>query len=241
MTTKPGEIFGFGAEAVEEPRTHRGAAVDHRAGVHEGVRGVVIDRVGVERADDADVVGAGLAELGPDFGNRLARLAPLLERVLRAEAVELCALELGDLLAVRDRLGHRLAVQFGEFWLVIKGIEMCHAAGHVEPDDPLGFGRVMERVDDAFGVERASAAQSRDWGSIEPRAIAPRAIPGRWRKVRRQMMVVRAGSFSGLKKGLFLRRGPRGPMRPLSRKGAHSRGEFGRLVGMGRVSGEAAF
>ena len=41
------------AEPVEHPRTHARAALHDRAGVHEGVRRIVIDLLGVHRAHDA--------------------------------------------------------------------------------------------------------------------------------------------------------------------------------------------
>ena len=56
-TTKPGRFVGFAAQAVRDPRAHARPAGDRRAGVHHRVGRIVIDLVGVHRADDADVVG----------------------------------------------------------------------------------------------------------------------------------------------------------------------------------------
>ena len=55
-----------------------------------------------------------------------------------AKTRSLAPLKLGDLLPLRDRLGHRLAVELFQEWLVIERVEVAHSAGHVEPDDPLG-------------------------------------------------------------------------------------------------------
>ncbi len=77
----------------------------------------------------------------PDFPQRL-------ELVLRAEAVQLLTLELGDLLAAGDRLGHGLAVEPGQLGLRIERLQVAHAAGHVEPDDPLGLGRAVQGMED---------------------------------------------------------------------------------------------
>ena len=62
-----GQIFGFCPKAVQQPRTHRRPAGDHRAGVHERVSRIVIDRIGVQRPDDAHIVGTFFAEHRPDF------------------------------------------------------------------------------------------------------------------------------------------------------------------------------
>ena len=56
-TMKPGKFVGLGPQAVEQPRAHARPALDDRAGVHEGVGRVVIDLLGLHRADDAEVVG----------------------------------------------------------------------------------------------------------------------------------------------------------------------------------------
>ena len=69
-TTKPGRSSRLAAQAVGQPRAHRRPAGDRRAGVHERVGRVVVDRLGLQRADDADVVGdrrrcAGRARRSP--------------------------------------------------------------------------------------------------------------------------------------------------------------------------------
>ena len=139
-TTKPGRSSRLRAQAVEHPRPHAGAAGDDRAGVHERVRRVVIDLLGPHRADDADVVGDA-ADVREQLADLLAGLAELLEAVLRAEADQLLALQLRDLLALGERLRHRLAVHLGELGLVVEGFEVRRAAGLVEEDDALGLGR----------------------------------------------------------------------------------------------------
>ena len=51
------KVGAFAAESVEQPRAHCRPAADRRARVHEGVCGVVVDRLCLHRAQDADVVG----------------------------------------------------------------------------------------------------------------------------------------------------------------------------------------
>ena len=134
------QVVAVAAQAVREPRAHRRPAGDRRAGVHERVGRIVIDGLGVQRADDAHLVGH-LAELGKDGGDLLARLAAPLERVLRRQAGELLALQLRDRLALGERLGHRLAVHLGQLRLVVERLQVRRPAGHVEIDDALGSRR----------------------------------------------------------------------------------------------------
>ena len=151
----------------------RRPAGDHRAGVHEGVGRIVIDGVGVERADDAHLIGALRGQLGPDHADRLARVAPLLKVVLGREDVQLLPLQLGELLPLGDRLGHRLAVELFQQRLVIERVEVTHSAGHVEPDDALGL-----RGDRGPGRSRVVCSQ-------EASAIDPRLTPALDTNVRR--------------------------------------------------------
>ena len=103
---------------IHEPMLGRPAML--RAGVHEGVGRVVIDLLGLHRADDADVVG-DLGVVRQEVADRLAGRAVAGELGLRAEAEELLlALELGDRLAGGERGGHRLAVHRGELRLVVE-------------------------------------------------------------------------------------------------------------------------
>ena len=51
--------------------------------------------------------------------------------------LQLLALQLGDRLALGERLGHRLAVERGELRLVVEGFELRRPARHVEEDDAL--------------------------------------------------------------------------------------------------------
>ena len=52
-----GQVVALAAQAVQQPRTHARPAGDGRAGVHERVGRIVVDRLGHHRADDAQVVG----------------------------------------------------------------------------------------------------------------------------------------------------------------------------------------
>src|SRR5437016_3123199 len=93
----------------------------------------------------------------------LPGLTAFLKLVLRSEAGEFGTLKLGNRLTLRDRLGHRLAVHFGQRRLVIEGFEMRRTTGHVEPDHALDLGREVRRIDHTFpalGLTLVSAQQT---------------------------------------------------------------------------------
>ena len=154
---KSGEIVAIAAQAIGRPRSHARPAGDGRAGVHEGVGGVVVDGFGGHRADDADVIRDG-AEIRKKLDNLLAILAKFLELLLRSKAFELLALKLGDGLALGEAFRHRFSAHLSRVWLVVEGFEMRHSARHAEPDNPLGFLREMQRIDDA-GVATSCRAR----------------------------------------------------------------------------------
>ena len=45
---KARQVLGLGTKPVEQPGSHRRAATDRRAGIHEGMGRVVVDRLGFE-------------------------------------------------------------------------------------------------------------------------------------------------------------------------------------------------
>ena len=51
------QIFIFTAESIEQPRTHARSTGDGSASVHEGVCWIVVNLLGFQRADDANIVG----------------------------------------------------------------------------------------------------------------------------------------------------------------------------------------
>ena len=144
------QVFGFGAETVRDPRTHGGTTDDLGAGVHEGVGGVVVDRVGGHRADDAEFVCDG-ADVREKLGDFSAALAEALEGGLGRPTNELLALELGELLAGGEALGHGLAIHAREAGLVIKGFELAWSPRHGKPDDAADFGWMMRWMNECLG------------------------------------------------------------------------------------------
>ena len=134
------QILRFRAQPVEHPRSHAGPAGDDRAGVHQRVRGIVIDLLGPHGAHDADIVGDA-ADVRKQLADLLAGFAELLEVVLRSEADQLrlpCSCAICWPLVNDSGMG--LPFIFGELGLVVEGFQMRRAAGLIEEDDALGFG-----------------------------------------------------------------------------------------------------
>ena len=111
-----------------------------------------------------------------------------------AKQFKLLPLQLRDRLALGDRLGHRLAVQFGQLGLVVERFQVRRPAGHVEIDDPLAARREMQRMNDAastFGCSRqpgrrsSAAAASSSGFSSDASASEPMPAAVRPKKVRR--------------------------------------------------------
>ena len=75
-----GQVFRLGAQSVQHPRPHARPARDDRSGVHDRVRGIVIDLLGPHRSDDADLVDDA-ADMRKQLADHLSRLAELLEAV----------------------------------------------------------------------------------------------------------------------------------------------------------------
>ena len=74
---KARQVVRLRAQAVKQPRAHARPALDDGAGVHEGVGRVVVDLLGVHRADDAQVVGHA-GDVREQVGNFLPGLAVFL-------------------------------------------------------------------------------------------------------------------------------------------------------------------
>ena len=67
------QILVLAAQAIGDPRADAGAAGDLKAGLEKCHRGIVIDGVGLQRADDRDAVG-DLRRVGQHLAQPRARL-----------------------------------------------------------------------------------------------------------------------------------------------------------------------
>ena len=160
------QILVQAAEAVAHPGAEAGLARDLVAGLDVGNRRLMVDRLGVHRADDAHVVGH-FGSPGQHFRDRLARLAVAGELVFarRDREAGLAAGHGGQPLAVADRVGQIFVVPVEHLGLVVVEVHLRGAADHVQVDDALGLGR---EVGAGGGV--GAAAESRQGRGAEREA-----------------------------------------------------------------------
>ena len=139
------QILRLAAEPVLDPRPHARPSADGGAGVHERVGGIVINRVGVHRPNYREVINV-LGEPWKKRGHLRAALSPFPEGKLWSQACELLILQLRDRLALGERRRHWLPVQLHQLRLVrIERLQMRRSAGHVQVNNPLHLGRMMQR------------------------------------------------------------------------------------------------
>jgi hypothetical protein len=100
------QVLVLAAEAVTEPRAHARASRLLEPRLDERNRGIVIDRLGVHRLDDGDVVD-DLRRVRQELADPRARLPVLLEREQRlAHRQQRLPHRLRDALALADRVGN---------------------------------------------------------------------------------------------------------------------------------------
>ena len=180
-----GQILGLAAEAVGDPRAHARPAGDLRAGVHEHVRRIVIDRVGViERMMQMS------SSTEPMCGNSSQISAPHLPNFLKLHCgpkhFSCCPCSCASCWPLVNDFGHRLAVQLGELRLVIERLQVRRAAGHGQPDDALRLRWEMRLVRSPRATIRCCAAKS-EGSSNELSAREPRLAFAR--NARREIQV----------------------------------------------------
>ena len=124
------------AKPVNHPRTDAGPAAAAEAGVQEHLRRGMIDLLGVQRADDAQLVG-NAGQVRQQFGDLLAALPVRAELVLAAGQRHLAADE-SEALAAGQLLGAGFAVVFHQGRLRIEQVKLRRRADHVQVDDMLG-------------------------------------------------------------------------------------------------------
>jgi hypothetical protein len=121
---------------------------------------VVVDLLGLHRANDADVVG-DRADVGQEVADGLTRLAVFAKRSLWSKAQKLLLLQLSDRLALGERLGHRRAVHGGQLRLLVEQFKVRRPAGHAQEDDALGLWCEVQRIDSAQTARRFGAGAKR--------------------------------------------------------------------------------
>ena len=120
-----GQVGVFIAKAVGEPSPNAGTPRDLRSGLQEGHGGVVVDRLGMQRLDHAEVVGKGRG-----IRKQLAKpRSPLampreLEPRRRDGKTRLARRHAREPLSFADGVGQFLAVHFQHTWLMVKQINL---------------------------------------------------------------------------------------------------------------------
>ena len=112
----------------------------------------MIDLFRIHRANDRDLIGQG-GDVGKAVANHHAILPVAGEWEGGTFHLEFRSLELSDLFAFGEGLGHGLSMILFQCWLIVEGFQVGGPAGHTKVDDPLNFGRIME----AFEASRPIA------------------------------------------------------------------------------------
>ena len=219
---EPRQVLALAAQPVGDPRPHARTTLDRRAGVHHGVRGVVVDLVGVHRPDDAEVVGVagGLRQevadlLSPDWpcfwnfasGRRTFSSCP-------------CNCAIGWPLVNDPGIG--LPSSAASSGLVVERLELRRPPRHVQEDDTLHLRAVVQGADHPAGgpgIAPRLGGEGREV-AVQERGEGDRAEPDRGAAeegpaVRGGVRVRRSGRIGSLPRDRLVevqdRAGHRGP------------------------------
>ena len=134
------------AETVVHPRAHARAARQLAAGLKERDRRIVIDRFGMHRADQADVVD-NRRRMRHQFAQGNPALPMSLERVLRGHGLKarLMGDHPGHALPLEHRFWNVLAKAILQQRLVVEQVQVRRTAGLEQEDDPLRLGREVRK------------------------------------------------------------------------------------------------
>ena len=147
-----GQVFVLAAQAVGQPRAHRGPSRLLIARAHERDRRIVIDRFSEHGANDRDVVN-NAADMRQHAAEFHAGLAVAFEVIGRAHTLQhrLARRHAGDALTFADArwqffAGHLLQLRFR-----VEQIQVRRRAGLKHVDHALGLGRHVQGFQSAFG------------------------------------------------------------------------------------------
>ena len=155
-----GKILRLAPQAVRQPRPQRGSSGLLRAGLDEGDRRVVIDRLGVHRTDETDPV-----DLAGGMGEQFADPSPVAASLDKAELwgddrkTRLPARHASETLPLPDRVGELLTVKLPQPGLVVEELEMRRPARLEQINDPFRPRRGMRR-DGPDGTPRRRRRQT---------------------------------------------------------------------------------
>ena len=141
------QVGVLGAEPIAGPGAHAGIARLLVAGVQERDRRVVVDGLGVQGLDDADVIRDGLdvRDEVTDPGAMLAAGLAFHERGPDRVAL-LSGSHPGEALGAFDRGRQVFAGKLVQGGLVVEQVDVGHAAGLEEAEDPFSLGGEMRNT-----------------------------------------------------------------------------------------------
>ena len=141
---KTREIVVGAAESVGKPRADARAPRELMAGLEKGDRRVVIDRLGVHRADQGDVVrdAGDIRQQLAEFHLRVAVSGELVTRSRERESL-LILRHPSDSLSHREMIAHVFPEVFLQLRLVIEEVLLRRRTALEHVDDPLRFRRVV--------------------------------------------------------------------------------------------------
>ena len=133
--------LNIGLEGVVEIAEACESSEEFERLVRSWVESFASDAAGHRRAVRLSVLGSSVSR--PDLQAEIVRTS------------EAASSQLRNLLTLGDRFGHRLTMHLGQLGLVVKRLQMRHPTGHVQPYNPLGPRRMMQRLEDTRQAARA--------------------------------------------------------------------------------------
>lgn len=197
-----GQILGIASDPVIDPRPHAGSTRDDGSRVHEGMRRVVIDLLGLHRTDDGDFIG-DLLDMGEHVADLLSRFPTLREPELGAHALEFVGtlLQLGELLSLGKGGGHGLPVELGEFRFVVEALEVGLPPRHAEMNHSLHLhGNMTSLSQDSAAFPRRASDTRGLAGRGMQRSGLPKNRGQRHRAYARHRVFEKGSSFQAIEK-----------------------------------------
>ena len=129
------QVAALAAQAIRDPGTHAGPAKQAAAGVHEQLGGRMVEQIRLAGAHDADLV-HDARDVRQQVADPRPAPAVLLERTLAGQQIHaMTAVHESKTFARRVAVRDGLAVQLGEFRLVLEKLELRRPARHEQEDD----------------------------------------------------------------------------------------------------------
>src|SRR5262245_7795163 len=166
------QVRALASETVGEPGAHARTSHDLMPGVHEDLRGSVVELRGVHRADDGNLVDH-TREVGKELRDFSASFPVSRERVWRAENLGNAPDE-GEALAFEELRRAILSIQLLELLLGLEEVEVRGSSRHEEVDDAFRLRRKVGSEGPALSLEKTEESGASD---AEPRLteeVAPR-------------------------------------------------------------------